>query len=269
MDRKMIVVDLDGTLLNIRQECSNRTKKYLRKLKDLGYVIVIATGRVLGSAVDVCDGAEFANYIIANAGALIYDNDKKKVIMKNSISKVDMKAICDKFNDEIDYIDVCDLFYHNRCLGNDSIRSKYGKYVNNVDKFMNDIDNILHITVKFKDNYLVDKYLKIFDRDSLEVIVMQDSFTNRKWLEIFNNGVSKYNAIKMIMNIEGIYNGDVIAFGDGLNDIDMIENCGIGVAMENALSEVKNVSDYVTISHNNDGVIYFLKGYMRGNDLVS
>jgi hydroxymethylpyrimidine pyrophosphatase-like HAD family hydrolase len=65
------------------------------------------------------------------------------------------------------------------------------------------------------------------------------------------------------MDIEGINNSDVIAFGDGLNDVDMIKLSGIGVAMGNALDEVKNVSNYVTISHNDDGVIYFLREYLK------
>lgn len=269
MNRKMIVVDLDGTLLNISEGCSNRTKKYLKKLKDLGYIIVIATGRVLGSAMGVTDGADFANYIIANAGALIYDMDNKRIVMKNDISKIDMKMICDSYNDEIDYINVCDLFYHNRCIGNSNIKSKYEKKIKDLDKFITDCDDILHITVKLKDNDLIDKYYKIFSRDSLEIIVMQDSFTDRKWLEIFNKGVSKYNAIKVIMDREEISNSDVVAFGDGLNDIDMIKKCGIGVAMGNALDEVKDVSNYVTISHNDDGVVYFLRGYFKENNLVN
>jgi len=81
-------------------------------------------------------------------------------------------------------------------------------------------------------------------------------------VEIFSKGVSKYNAIKVLMKLENIDNMDVIAFGDGLNDVDMVNMCGIGVAMENALDSVKDISNYVTISHNDDGVIYFLRGYL-------
>lgn len=261
--KKMIVVDLDGTLLNINGNCSEKTKKYLKKLKDLGYIIVIATGRVLRSAIGVTDGAEFVNYIIANAGALIYDRDNSKIIMKKEISRDDTRRICDSYNDEIDYINICDLYNHNRCIGNNKIDYCYDKIINNVDDFISKCDDILHITVKLKNNDLVDKYYKLLDRDSLKIIVMQDSFTDRKWLEIFSKGVSKYNAIKIISEIEGIRNDDIISFGDGLNDIDMIKKTGIGVAMGNALDLVKEVSNYVTISHNEDGVIYFLRGYLE------
>ena len=84
----------------------------------------------------------------------------------------------------------------------------------------------------------------------------------KKCIEIFSKGVSKYNAIKVIMEKEKMSNDSVISFGDGLNDVDMIKNSGIGVAMGNALDVLKDVSDYVTISHNDDGIVYFLKGYL-------
>lgn len=268
-NKKMIVVDLDGTLLNINGVCSKKTKKYLKKLKDMGYIVVIATGRVLRSAVNITDGAEFANYVIANAGALIYDMDNYKIIKKNEIPKNEIRRICDNYNDEIRYINICDLYYHNRCFGNDNINSCFDKRINNIDKFISDCEDVLHITVKLKDNDLVDKYYKVLDSDKIDIIVMQDSFTDKQWLEIFSKGVSKYNAIKVISEIENINNSDIISFGDGLNDIDMIKLSGVGVAMGNALDDVKDVSDYVTISHNEDGVIYFLKGYLDRDNLVS
>jgi hydroxymethylpyrimidine pyrophosphatase-like HAD family hydrolase len=109
---------------------------------------------------------------------------------------------------------------------------------------------------------LIDRYCKILDSDMIDVLEMQDSFASSRWIEIFSEGVSKYNAIKVVSDIEGIDNKDIICFGDGRNDIDMIKNCGIGVAMGNALDVVKDVSDYVTISHNEDGIVYFLKGYL-------
>lgn len=266
-ERKMIVVDLDGTLLNINSRCTRNTKKYLSKLKDAGYIIVINTGRVLKSAIDITDGAEFANYIIASAGALIYDMDNKKIIYKKSISKIDTKRIIDIYNKDIDYINLCDLYYHNRYMGNNSINIWSDKQINNINNFLSNSDDIYHITVKLKDNSLVNKYYNKLKNDSLNIIVMQDSFTNRKWLEIFNKDVSKYKVISILSKINHISNENIIAFGDGLNDIDMISMCGVGVAMFNALKEVKDVSNYITLSHNEDGVIYFLKKYLKEDNL--
>lgn len=268
-DKKMIVVDLDGTLLNINQGCSIKTKRYLKRLKDMGYIIVIASGRVLRSAVGVTDGAEFANYVIASSGAVIYDMDKSKIIKKENIDLDKVKILCDNFNDDIKDINICDLFYHHKYMESQSYCSKFVKRISNIENFLNDSDGIVNVTIHFNSNSVVDKYYDMFKDLNLELLVMQDSFSDTKCLEIFNKGVSKYNAIKEICMIEGINNHNVIAFGDGLNDVDMVKLSGVGVAMGNALDDVKIVSDYVTISHNDDGVIYFLKDYLRENNLIS
>lgn len=268
-NKKMIVVDLDGTLLNINQGCSRKTKKYLKKLKDLGYIVVIATGRALMSAVSVTDGAEFANYVISSAGAVVYDMDNARVVMKKNISLDEARRICSYNNDEIRYINICDLLYHHKYMVDQKYCYLFEKNIDNIEKFLDNCDDVVNITVKLKSNDLVDKYYNMFKSNDLEILVMQDSFSSEKGLEIFSRGVSKYNAIKVIMEKENITNENVIAFGDGLNDVDMIKLVGTGVAMGNALDEVKDVSNYITISHNDDGVIYFLRGYLKENNLLS
>ena len=92
---------------------------------------------------------------------------------------------------------------------------------------------------------------------------MQDSFSSNRWIQISSKNISKYSSIQKIAELEGIANKDIIVFGDGLNDLEMIEKSGIGVAMANALDSVKKVADYVTKSHNEDGILYFLKEYLE------
>jgi len=259
----MIVVDLDGTLLNINSGCSRNTKRYLKRLKDKGYIIVIATGRVLGDAVKITDGADFANYIISNSGGLIYDMSLKKIFIRRDISKEEARRICSLYNEEIDYINIGDLFSYNRYKFNGKMDLFFDREIKDIDKFIDDCDNILQIVIKFKNNDLVDKYYELFNNGKVKVLVMQNSFDDRRWIEVYGYGTSKYDAIKIICDREYISNNDVISFGDGRNDIDMLKNSGIGVAMGNALSDVKKVSDYITISHNDDGVIYFLKEYLN------
>ena len=263
VNRKMIVVDLDGTLLNINGGCSRKSKKYLEKLKDMGYVIVIATGRVLSDAINVTDGASFANYVISDGGAIVYDMDENRIVDIKKIDMDEVRRVFDIYSSDIDYITMCDMYYYNRYGDNNTrIDLFYDRKIYDIDKFILDSEGIFHIIVRFKDISLIDRYCKMLDSDKIDVLVMQDSFATSRWIEIFSEGVSKYNAIKVISDIEEIDNKDIICFGDGRNDIDMIKNCGVGVAMGNALDVVKDVSDYVTISHNDDGILYFLKGYL-------
>lgn len=93
----------------------------------------------------------------------------------------------------------------------------------------------------------------------VDPIIMQDSFADRKWIEILPKGCSKSNGIKQLMELLNISNDEAMSFGDGLNDIDMLEKCGFGVALKNGLPEVKRVADAVTsYDNNNDGVIKYL-----------
>ena len=92
---------------------------------------------------------------------------------------------------------------------------------------------------------------------------MQDSFNDVQWIELFNKGTGKYNGINRVAQIENIKNENIIAFGDGLNDIDMIEKCGVGVAMKNALIDVKQKANFITDKSNSeDGIIDFLEKYL-------
>ena len=116
-----------------------------------------------------------------------------------------------------------------------------------------------------ENEYVKDIYDKLNKQFlDLNIFIMQDSYSNEQWIEISKKGVSKYGAISRLADILNIDNENIIAFGDGLNDLDMIKNCGVGVALKNALPEVKDLADYVTkYDHDDDGVIEFLKEYLN------
>lgn len=268
---KMIVTDLDGTLLDIDKNCSDKTKKYLQKLKNEGTIIVIATGRILNSAIQVTGGAKFANYIISNAGGMVYDVVNQKEIFRTSISKEDIKKICSCYDEKFEYIDICNSMYYNKYTKENYEDSEFSKVIKNIEDFISTCNDIIHIGISVKEDKNIEEIINEIKPEitHLEIKIMQDSFSNRRWIEIYKPNLSKYRGIQKIAEIENIDNKDIIAFGDGLNDIDMIKNCGIGVAMGNSLNEVKNVADYLTISHNEDGVVYFLEKLYGGNNEIS
>ncbi len=260
----MIVADLDGTLLNENSRVSNTTKEYLKRLKDMGYIIVIATGRIYDSALNATDGAEFANYLITDTGSFTYDMSNLKSIFKKCIDKKVIEKLFGYYNDDFRYIYVCD-------------KKKYYKYSDDVgdsdvvittkDKnfILNNCSDISHASIALKSNEAVMNLYQTLLNDIKEVdlIIMQDSFSSVKWIEILPKNASKYNAISDLANLLNINNDDIICFGDGLNDIDMLKRCGQGVAMNNALMDVKKISDAVTVYDNNhDGVINYLKEYL-------
>ena len=254
--KKIIATELDGTLLDINKKCSEETQIYLQKLKQEENVI--ATGRILNSAIRVTEGATFANYIIADAGGMIYDMTNKKEIQKVNISRKNIKKICSFYDDNFKYINLCDTKFCHRYTNDYYEDSEH--VIEDKKQFLDECENIIHISVTLKDDTHIENLIEKMEKeiDDLDFKIMQDSFAKDRWIEISQKDVSKYKAIETIANIENIKNEDIIAFGDGLNDIEMIQKCGIGVAMGNSLEEVKNVADYTTLSHNENGIVYFL-----------
>lgn len=265
-NRKMIVVDLDGTALNSNHQVSITTKEYLKKQKEEGNVIVIATGRILRSGINVTDGGEFADYIISNGGGIIYDNLKKSIIYQNVISKEEAEIIFSMYTDDMEYIDICNANYYYKYTVKDYKEDKTCKVSKTRKGFLDNIENIAHISMISNDG--IEELYELLPEKvpSLDYVKMQDSFSDRIWIDIFGKGTSKYNAIKIVADIENMKNEDIICFGDGRNDVDMIKRAGIGVAMGNALEEVKEVSNYITKSNDEDGIVYFLTEYLNKDE---
>ncbi len=258
--KKIIAMDLDGTLLNDNKICPKSTKEYLPKLKDKGHIIVIATGRILKSAKDITDGAKFTNYIVSDSGSSIYDTKYKNMISKNTIKQSDVIKICKEYESDWGILEICDKKWCNVYTNQKYEPREYDKLIINLEEFLNSKQEITHISIIPKQNcvyQIIDKLEK--ELPNLKISLMQDSFSDLKYIEIHNNDINKFNGIKLIADKENIENKDIICFGDGLNDIEMIEKSGIGVAMGNALSDIKQIADCTTLSNNEEGVKYFLE----------
>lgn len=261
----MIVTDLDGTLLNSEGKVAQESREYLKKLKEKGFIIVIATGRIYARALYGIENTDFVNYIISDTGSCI-SSDNGITLFKNIINKDSVKKILDYYNEDLYYIDVCDKT---------TIYSYTDGYItnNNLVKMIKDkqyiIDNckdVFHMTILPKNNKSLDEiYSKIVKNIlDVDVIKMQNSFASTKWLEIIPKRCSKSNAIKKLANYLNISYNEIIPFGDGLNDIEMLEKFDKSVAMKNALPEVKKVANAITINdHNHNGVVNYLKSYLK------
>lgn len=264
-NRKMIVTDLDGTLLKENKSGINASEEYLQNLKDEGHIVAIATGRTIDSAIRATVGAEFANYIISDAGGRIHDMQNDKDIFCAEISKEDIQKIFSYFNENVEYIFIGakDKLYKYKDTYIEDLMAK--KVLTNKEEFWENCPFAIHMSIEVKKNEyarpLVEKLKK--ELPNLEFYVMRDSFGEEEWIEIAKKGTTKYNAITKVAEIEKIDNKDVIAFGDAINDIDMIQNSGVGVAMGNAVDEVKQVADFVTVSNLDDGVKVFLENYLK------
>lgn len=260
---KMIVTDLDGTLLNKDRKVTNYAVEYLTHLKNKGYIICINSGRTLGLSKYATLNAEFASYIISDNGSCIYDLNNSKYIFESKLSNDLIKSIFLKYIDSYSDFEINTRDYAYRYSTNKIDNRYLFEVINNKEEFINKIDNVYNITFSLKDNNInvLDDLNKI---EGINMFIMQDSFSNKKWVKIGNIGITKYSSLMILANKLKIDNQRIIAFGDGLNDIDMIKNVGLGVAIKNALPEIKEVAKDITLLDNNhDGVIEYLKNIIK------
>ena len=268
MEYKIISMDFDGTLLTNNKKITERTKNTLLKLKNDNYIIVGVTARNFSSVKKVCDIKMF-NYIIMNNGSYLYDVQKEEGKYIKCIDKETAQTITNHFKDiatGIDYISL-EKYYMYRNVGEIDKRD----FVVKINNFEEVNDFVSRINIMASDNEEVDEYKKYIEKnyDKVNCIIMQDTDDgiNKKWIALNPKGLNKFTTMQKLCDKLKVDIDDVIFFGDSSNDIEMIENVGLGVAMKNALPQVKNIAKEITLSNEEEGVVAFLEKMIFRNIL--
>ena len=263
MEYKLIVSDMDGTLLGDNHKITKENKIALSKVLKKGVKIVPASGRIYNSAREHFDFLDINTPLIACNGAIIKETKTNKLIYKNSIPNDICLKIIDIFEKNKIYYQ---LYSENTMLCKNLSREDQKKTQDRLKNFFNDEINV-HFGDDLKEEVLKHQILKIIaiddnDRDKLnnvknEINKIEDIEITSSWfnnIEIMNKGVNKGEALKELVKYLGIDRKEVIAFGDNYNDLDMLKFAGMGVVMGNADEAVKEQGDYVTSTNTEDGV---------------
>jgi Cof subfamily protein (haloacid dehalogenase superfamily) len=251
MDKvKMIVTDLDGTLLRSDKTVSPRTKAVLARCRENGVKIVYATGRG-GSADKVAPPELFDGKIIMNGAVAKLDN---KVVYNRLIPWGAARPIlvaCDARGIRI-CSEISGMHYTNFnpldfwvWLFNYKL-TDFSAHEMDAEK--------LYIPNPTDDE---EAFIKGLLSDDLYYVKTSDG-ANGYLAQIMHKDATKAKAVAELARLWGIKREEVAAFGDELNDVDMLEYAGIAVAMGNALEEVKAIADFVCLGNDEDGVAEFI-----------
>ncbi len=260
---KAVFLDLDDTLLDNEKNISNENKDAIKYVKEKGGLVCIASGRSIEVTKKYKNLADASRYIIYSNGAGIFDCDANEKLFSADIEK-----------------DICLNLYNYSIENNIGIRidTPYGRYVNG-DKYVLNLDiklnegegidiindnDVLQISfVAETENEISQaiEYVKKNISSSIKIEnICKTGIEDRFFLVNFvNTNVSKGNAINGLCKYLKINLENVIAIGDGLNDISMIKMAGLGVAMANAESKVKEAADEITSTNLENGVAKILK----------
>ncbi len=268
MSIKLIAVDLDHTLLRDDGKISQENYDAIKILQEKGIKIVICTGRPTGGVTrfvdDINSNGEETYYIAYNGSYII--NTKHGVISKSELSKDDVRKGVElgrKWN-------ITMQLYKDDALYVEDYNEKVKEYESLLKVKAHRIDDLLTLGSSIKILYS-DKAGPDFDEFKLKVEeILPDKkvfFSKPNYLEVIDKDSGKGEALEKVVNILGLKQSEVMAIGDGFNDLSMIEYAHIGIATDNAPDGVKIKADAVLKSNNNESImVEILASYFPGNN---
>jgi len=264
MKYKLIVLDMDGTLLNSNKEVSIENQKALKKAQDNGIEVAIATGRIFTSARFYAKLLGIKAPIIACNGAIVRDESSNEVLNINAINNEDALKVIESFKRHNVYFHIYDeeKIYVEELGFSASIYNAWNEDQSEENKIViekledaanyfkiNNV-NILKMMAVDDDRTKIDSIKK--ELEEIYSITLDKSWHNN--LEVMSKGVSKGKGIAMLSKIYKVKPDEIIAFGDNFNDLSMKDYVGTFVAMGNGEEYVKEQAHYVTTSNDDSGV---------------
>ena len=260
MKYKLLVLDVDGTLVNNEREISKRTLATLLKVQQMGVRIVLASGRPTYGLMPLAKALELGNYggfIISYNGCQIINANNGEILFERRINP-EMLPYLEKKAHKNSF----DIFtYHDDTIITDSPENEY---IRN-EAQLNNLDIIVEDEFSIAIDFAPCKCVLVGD-DEQALISLEEHWKKRLdgaldafrsepyFLEVVPSGVNKANTLGVLLEHLGVTREEIIAIGDGVCDVTMLQLAGMGIAMGHSQDSVKVCADYVTASNEEDGV---------------
>jgi len=292
---KLIAIDIDGTLLKNDKTISNSTIKAIKEASSKGVKIVLSTGRPIQGLEKYAKQLNITSnddYGIACSGAFVQCLGTKEVLFESTLTYDDMQYL---YNVAKQLKITLNILLQKEAL----ILTPTLNITTQLEALLSDLnmkvvdfttlskDIIINRAVYINENlYFKEHLVGVMKRNNYKLTIPEISNGNDSLvldkentpielfnkftvlrpsyntLEILSKGVTKGTGIQLIAEKLGIHKDEVICIGDSGNDIDMINYAGLGVAMGNATTQIKEVADFVTLSNEEDGVAHVINKFI-------
>ena len=264
---KLLVLDLDGTLTNSKKEITAHTLDTLTRAQEQGLKIVLASGRPTYGVAPLANKLQldkYEGYILSYNGGEIIDWKTKEMMYKNLLDPTVLPYLykCAKDND------FAIVTYENEFVLTEKPDDEY--------VLKEALLNVM--TIKKVDNFLdavkhpVAKCLIVGEPERLAILEkeMQETLKDKMgvfrsepyFLELVPKGIDKARSLEVLLKEIGMTKDEMMAVGDGFNDLSMIRYAGMGVAMANAQTVVRDSADFITLSNDEDGVAHVVEKFI-------
>lgn len=266
--KKVLVLDIDGTLTNSQKVITGNTKTAIIEAMKRGHKVMLASGRPTPGMKKYALELELANYdgyLLSFNGGKIIHCKTGEIIFQKVLPSLVIKSL---YNYAIEK--GCGLVTY---LGDDIILATEKDEYIEIESKINEME-CKKVTnfVDYVSDYNLNKMLMTAPPEKAAILVeeLQEKFkdvlsiyrSEPFFIEIMPKNVDKAASLDIMLTSLGITKDDVICCGDGFNDKSMIEYAGVGVAMENAQPAVKEVADYITKSNDEDGIVHVIDKFI-------
>lgn len=278
MSIKVIIMDVDGTLFSSQKAISPKTKQALLKAQEAGAILVLASGRPTTGLYDIAKDLKMEKHhglLVSYNGSKVTDCQTNEVLFNQAMTPQEARSVLEhmkKFDRVRPMIDKGEYMYVNNVYDNIiqfngapfnviEYESRGGKFkLCEVEDFTKFVDFPVNKILTTSDpEYLQEHYMEMKAPFEGKLSCM---FTGPFYFEFTAKGIDKAKALDTVLIPRGYKQEEMIAFGDGHNDASMVKYAGIGVAMANAVDDLKDIADEVTLSNDEDGIAASLYKHM-------
>ena len=268
---KLIVSDLDGTLLSDSGEIGAGTKNLITQLQDCGVIFALATGRLHSAVTGIAEDLSIKSPVISLDGSMIKSTTDGSRIYESFVKKKHVKRALRFAEEHLINIVLCHdeaIYYTDRNSNMPMLSDKYGAKYKEVTSYDNYIDRTLEV-VLFSDaassmRYVRDRFLFPISIGCSISFYKSNRRPNISFLEIRRSGSTKGKGLERLLKHLKIKPNHAAVLGDWYNDISLFETDALKVAVANAIPEIKRMADIVTSkSNNSEGAAEFFLNVLK------
>lgn len=266
----LYISDLDGTLLNKKALLTDRSASIIDALVQKGMLFTIATARSL-SSLEIVSKLPLSLPCVQLNGVLLYDFAKREYIgcteIRPEAARRVMKIL--RAHDRMSFVYKADqqfgIHVEFERLSNEVERKffearrdkDYKSFARQDEIVIGDTDQVIYFTMVDSYEKLLPIHQELTREEGIRSTLYSDNYSDLYFLEVFSSDATKAAGMLKIKEMTGV--DRVVAFGDNLNDIDMLKAADVGIAVGDAVDEVKKIADLVIGESWNDGVAEYLK----------
>lgn len=258
MKFRMIALDVDGTLIDDHFMIQPKTKALLKALHDQGVEIALCTGRNPSGAIPLMEEMGITGPVVTHNGAFSLHSSTREIYGVLGFQMAELKEIvnfCRERNIHFDVNTPLHLYVEKM---DDALASLYQAYFAEpilLDDIFTLNEEVVKFTLVAEENVIDDLVDEVRERFPQ----FHSIRSGENYIDLMHPKASKGYGLQIVTEKLGIPLNKVIAFGNYYNDIEMLQEVGLGIAMENSPPEVKKAAGAVTRSNNEEGIYYGLK----------